>query len=86
VSESGLPGFEVSNWIGLFAPAGTPMDIVNRIHGEVQKLMRTPEMGKRLETEGAKFSPMSQAQFAEFQRNELARWGKIIREAGIKAD
>jgi tripartite-type tricarboxylate transporter receptor subunit TctC len=86
VSESGLPGFEVSNWIGLFAPAGTPMDIVNRIHGEVQKLMRTPEMGKRLETEGAKFFPMSQAQFAEFQRNELARWGKIIREAGIKAD
>jgi len=86
VAESGLPGFAVSNWIGLFAPAGTPMEIVERINAEVQKIMQAPEMARRLETEGARFFPMSAAQFAEFQRSELARWGKTIREAGIRID
>ena len=86
VAESGLPGFEVSNWIGLFAPAGTPPEIVERVNAEVQKIMRTPEMAKRLETEGAKFFPMTASQFADFQKAELARWGRIIREAGIKGE
>jgi tripartite-type tricarboxylate transporter receptor subunit TctC len=81
-----LPGFEVSNWIGLFAPAGTPLDIVNRINAEVQKIMRTPDMVKRLEAEGAKFVPLSAAQFGEFQKDEIAKWGKTIREANIKIE
>ena len=81
-----LPGFEVSNWIGLFAPAGTPQDIVNRLNAEVQKIMRTPDMVKRLEAEGARFLPMSANQFGEFQKDELAKWGKTIREAGIKVE
>ena len=86
VAESGLPGFEVSNWIGLFAPAGTPRDIVDRINAEVQRIMRTPEMARRMESEGARFFPMTAAQFADFQKAELERWGKAIREAGIKVD
>lgn len=86
VAESGLPGFAVSNWIGLFAPAGTPMEIVKRVNAEVQKIMQSPEVMKRLETEGAKFVPMTAEQFAEFQKAELAKWGKSIREAGIKAE
>ena len=86
VAESGLPGFAVSNWIGLFAPAGTPMEIVKRVHAEVQKIMQSPEVVKRLETEGAKFVPMTAEQFADFQKAELAKWGKAIREAGIKAE
>ena len=81
-----LPGFEVSNWIGLFAPAGTPQDIVNRLNAEVQKIMRTPDMVKRLEAEGARFLPMSANQFGEFQKDELAKWGKTIRDAGIKVE
>jgi tripartite-type tricarboxylate transporter receptor subunit TctC len=86
VAESGVPGFEVSNWIGLFAPRGTPADIVARVNAEVQKIMRSPEVVKRLESEGAKFMPTTPEQFAEFQRAELAKWGKAIREAGIKAE
>jgi len=86
VAESGLPGFAVSNWIGLFAPAGTPPEIVKRVHAEVQKIMQSPEVVKRLETEGAKFLPMTAEQFADFQKAELAKWGKAIREAGIKAE
>lgn len=86
VAESGLPGFEVSNWIGLFAPAGTPKDIVDRLNAEVQRIMRTPEMARRMESEGARFLPMNATQFAAFQKAELERWGKAIREAGIKVD
>lgn len=86
VAESGLPGFAVSNWIGLFAPAGTSPEIVRRVNAEVQKIMQSPEVVKRLESEGAKFVPMTAEQFADFQKAELAKWGKAIREAGIKAE
>ena len=86
VSESGLPGFTVSNWIGLFAPAGTPSEIIAKLNAEVQKIMRSPDVGKRLESEGARFIPMTQAQFAAFQKEELAKWAKIIKDANIKAE
>jgi tripartite-type tricarboxylate transporter receptor subunit TctC len=85
VAES-LPGFEVSNWIGLFAPAGTPPEIVARLNAEVQKVMRSPEIEKRLETEGAKFIPTTPASFAEFQRAEAAKWARAIRDANIKIE
>jgi tripartite-type tricarboxylate transporter receptor subunit TctC len=81
-----LPGFEVSNWIGLFAPAGTPPEIVNRLNAEVQKVMRSPELEARLEKEGAKFVPTSPQSFAAFQRAEAEKWAKAIREAGIKVE
>jgi tripartite-type tricarboxylate transporter receptor subunit TctC len=85
VAES-VPGFEVSNWIGLFAPAGTPPTIVARLNAEVQKIMRSPEIQKRLETEGAKFIPMSPDHFAAFQKAELGKWAKTIKDANIKVD
>jgi tripartite-type tricarboxylate transporter receptor subunit TctC len=86
VAESGLPGFEVSNWIGLFAPAGTPPDIVAKLNAEVQKVMRSPDVQKRLETEGARFIPTTPAQFAAFQKDEMVKWAKIIKDANIKAE
>ncbi len=85
VAES-VPGFEVSNWIGLFGPAGLPPQIVARLNAEVQKIMRSPEIQKRLETEGAKFIPMSPEQFAAFQKSELTKWAKTIKDANIKVD
>jgi tripartite-type tricarboxylate transporter receptor subunit TctC len=85
ISES-LPGFDVANWIGLFAPAGTPHEIVARLNAEVQKIMRTPEVQKRLEVEGAKFIPTTPESFAAFQRAESEKWGKAIRDAGIKVE
>jgi tripartite-type tricarboxylate transporter receptor subunit TctC len=81
-----VPGFELSNWIGLFGPAGMPPAIVARLNNEVQKIMLSPEIQKRLEAEGARFIPMTPEQFATFQRSELAKWGKMIREANIKVD
>ena len=85
VAES-LPGFEVSNWIGLFAPAGTPPEIVARLNAEVQKIMRSPEIQKRLEAEGAKFIPTTPQSFAAFQRVEAEKWGKAIHDANIKVE
>jgi len=85
VAES-LPGFEVSNWIGLFAPAGTPPEIVARLNAEVQKIMRSPEIEKRLETEGAKFIATTPQSFAAFQRAEADKWAGAIRDAEIKIE
>src|SRR5450755_4614396 len=85
VAES-LPGFEVSNWIGFFGPAGMPPAIVARLNAEVQKVMLSPEIQKRLETEGAKFIPMSPEQFATFQKAEITKWAKTIKDANIKGD
>jgi tripartite-type tricarboxylate transporter receptor subunit TctC len=85
VAES-VPGFEVSNWIGLFGPAGMPPAIVARLNVGVQKIMRSPEIQKRLETEGAKFIPMTSDQLATFQKAEITKWAKTIKDANIKVD
>ncbi len=81
-----LPGFAVSNWIGLFAPAGTAPEIVARLNAEVQKIMQQPDVQKRLESEGARFIPTTPESFAAFQKGEAAKWAKAIRDAGIKAE
>src|SRR5215212_1487760 len=78
-----LPGFEVSNWVGLFAPAGTPSEIVRRWNAEVQRIMTSAEVQPRLAAEGARFIATTPESFAAFQRSESARWGKMIRDAGI---
>jgi len=81
-----VPGFDVSNWIGLFGPAGVPPAIVARLNAEVRKIMLSPDIQKRLETEGAKFIPMSAEQFAAFQKAEITKWAKTIKDANIKVD
>lgn len=85
IGES-LPGFDVANWIGMFAPAGTPHEIVVKLNAEIQKIMQTPEVQTRLEAQGAKFIPTTPESFAAFQKAESEKWGKAIREAGIKAE
>ena len=85
VAES-VPGVEVSNWIGLFGPAGMPPAIVARLNAEIQKIMRSPEIQKRLEAEGAKFIPMTHDQFGAFQKVEITKWAKTVKDANIKVD
>ena len=85
ISET-LPGFDVKNWIGLFAPVGTPPAIVKKLHVEVGKIMQQPAVQKKLESEGAKYYAMSPEAFGAFQRKEAARWGKVIKSAGIKPE
>lgn len=83
VAEAGLPGYAVNNWIGVFAPAGTPPHIVGRLNGEIVKIMQTPEMQQKMEVEGAKFSATTPEQFGAFVRSESEKWAKVIKAAGI---
>ena len=85
VGES-LKGFEVNNWIGLFAPAGTSPDIVRRWNGEVTKIMQSPEIQARLPGEGAKFAPNTPEQFARFVVAEIAKWTPVVKASGAKVD
>jgi len=79
-----LPGFDVANWIGVFAPAGTPAYIVDKLNAEVNKIMQEPAVLGRLQAEGATFSPMTPQQFGAFQRAEADKWGTLVR--GLKLD
>jgi tripartite-type tricarboxylate transporter receptor subunit TctC len=81
-----LPGFEVNNWVGAFGPAGLPPAITAKLNAEILAVMRTPDVQQRLLNEGARFTPMTPAQFSEFVAAETAKWGKLIREVGIRAD
>ena len=86
IAEAGVPGFSVNNWIGLFAPAGTPAEIVRKVNTEVMRIMRLPEVTRRMEVEGERFTPNSPEEFAQFVRSEVAKWGKVVKDAGLKAD
>ena len=86
LAESGLPGFEVNNWAGMFAPAGTPAAVISRLNAEIVRIMQLPEVKARLPGEGLRFMPASPEQFAEFVRREYAKWGAVVRAAGAYAD
>jgi tripartite-type tricarboxylate transporter receptor subunit TctC len=86
VSESGLPGYEAANWIGIVAPAGTPAPIVEKLHKEISLMQDTPEAQKQFANEGAAIMRMSSAEFGKFIASETAKWGRVVKEAGIKAE
>ena len=85
IGES-LRGFEVSNWIALFGPAGTPPEIVKRWNAEVQRIMQSPEIQARLPNEGARFIPMTPEQFGAFQKSEIAKWAPVVKASGARVD
>jgi tripartite-type tricarboxylate transporter receptor subunit TctC len=85
IGES-LKGFEVNNWIGLFAPAGTPPEIVRRWNAEVTKIMQSPEIQARLPGEGAKFAPNTPEQFGTFVKSEIAKWAPVVKASGARVD
>ena len=85
VSES-LAGFEVSNWIALFAPAGTSPDIVKRWNAEVNRIMQSPDIQARLPGEGARFVPNTPEQFAAFVKSEIAKWAPVVKASGARVD
>jgi len=86
LDELGWPGFEAATWSGLLAPAGTPDAIISRLNLEGNRALRTPEMRQKLAEEGSTPMGGSPAQFAAFMRSEHEKWGKAVREAGIKLD
>jgi tripartite-type tricarboxylate transporter receptor subunit TctC len=85
IAEAALPGFDYNLWVGVFAPAGTPPDIVDRINKDVARVLQTPEVKERLATLGAEPMPMSPAEFRKFVQTEIDESAKVIKAAGIKA-
>jgi tripartite-type tricarboxylate transporter receptor subunit TctC len=86
MQEAGVPGYSVSSWYALFAPAGTPADILKRLNAETVKAMSAPDMKDRLAGEGAEPTTSTPAQLTAFLKEEIAKWGKVIKAAGIKAE
>jgi tripartite-type tricarboxylate transporter receptor subunit TctC len=83
-AESGLSGFEANGWYGIVAPAGTPREIVARLNAEIRRIVATPELRARLDAEGAIPAADTPEAFAAFIASEIARWGAVVRRAGIE--
>jgi len=87
LSAYGIKGVEVaSGWHGLFAPAGTPPDIVRRWNTEVNRIMQLPEVRKRMDVEGERYTPNTPEQFGQFVRTDAAKWEKVVKDAGLRAE
>jgi len=80
------PGLGAGSWIALFGPPGLPADIVQRLNREVDRIMRSPEMTARLAASDLTYTSMTPAEFADFQKAEIVKWGALVRSAGIKVD
>ena len=86
IAEQGYPGFESVGWIGLCAPARTPVEILNKLNGEVKKMLAAPEVKEKFVQ--LAFTPVgdSREQFAAFMKAEIAKWGKVAKDSGARAD
>ncbi len=86
MAEAGLPGFDISTWFGLFAPAGTPRDVVAKWNADVVKILDSAEMRERLATQGAEAAPTSPEQFGAFVASEARKYARIVKVSGAKVD
>jgi len=86
VAEAGLPNYEALNWWGIVAPAGTPPEIIAKLHAALSQVQDMPAVQKQFDLQGAAVQKMSSAQFGTFMVNEIKRWGRVVKEAGIKAE
>jgi tripartite-type tricarboxylate transporter receptor subunit TctC len=87
VAESGYPGFEVSLWLGFFAPRGTPIEIINRLHGELARIALSPEMKEQFERNGAEpATNVSSLDLQRLVRSEIDKYSKVIKAANIKLE
>ena len=84
--EAGVKGFEVTSWQALYVPAGTPKAIADKLNQEILAVIATPEMASRFQQMGLTASSMSPAEFASFQRAEIAKWSAVVKDGGIKLD
>jgi tripartite-type tricarboxylate transporter receptor subunit TctC len=81
-----VPGYEQIAWFGVLAPAGTPRDIIGRYNAEIARVLNSAEVKERFAKQGVEVKTTTPEQFGEFIRGEVARWGKVIKDAGIKSD
>ena len=86
MAEAGVPGFDISTWFGLLAPAGTPPDVIARWNADVTRILNSPDMRERLLAQGAEAAPDSPAEFRQFIAGELVKYARIVKASGAKVD
>jgi tripartite-type tricarboxylate transporter receptor subunit TctC len=86
IAEAGLVGFEVNNWYGLYAPAGTPKNIISRLNNEVVKTLALPDVKNRLLDAGIIATSSTPEAFAAYTQEETKKWGKVVKDANIKSN
>ncbi len=86
IAESGVPDYDLSGWIALFAPAGTPRPVVEKLNTEVTKVLNLPEVRTRLLDLGAEPSPMRVAEFSTWVQQEVIKWTRLVKESGIEPE
>ncbi|HEV8551835.1 MAG TPA: tripartite tricarboxylate transporter substrate binding protein [Casimicrobiaceae bacterium] len=86
VIEAGVPGYEPEYWYGVFVPAATPKDVVAKLADAVAKSVQSPDVAANLERQGASPATMTQPQFANYVKEEAAKWGKVVKDSGAKLD
>jgi tripartite-type tricarboxylate transporter receptor subunit TctC len=86
LAEAGLPGFEAVSWFAMFAPANTPAPVVAKLQGEISKILKSPEISKRLLDLGLEPSGSTSAELAAYQKSEIAKWSKVVKDSGAKVE
>ena len=86
IAESGVPGFSVTSWYGLCAPAAVPKHVLAKLHDDLVKVLAMPDTQQRLSEQGIDVASSSSEEFAEFIKSEVAKWARVVKEAGISAD
>ena len=84
--EGGVPGYEAGNWIGLAAPAGTPPAVIARLNKEISEIQDSADFKQKLDADGADIVKFTPAEFSAFMERELEKWGRVVKEANIKAE
>jgi tripartite-type tricarboxylate transporter receptor subunit TctC len=86
VAESGLPGYEAVAWYGVFAPAGTPGEIVQQLNADIVKIINSAEVRELFLKQGAESYATSPEEFAKVVRGDVAKWARVVRDSGAKAN
>ncbi len=86
IAESGFPGFEMSTWNGLVAPVGTPMDVIGKVHDEVVRISKLPDVRERFEGLGMELVGDTPREFAQYIRSELAKYERVVKQSGARAE
>jgi tripartite-type tricarboxylate transporter receptor subunit TctC len=86
ISESGVKGYETTIWLGLMAPAGTPKAVVERLNAEITKIVARPEVKKAWNEQGAEPMMMTTTQFEKYINDDIAKWAKVVKTAGVRAE
>ena len=86
IAESGVPGYEVTTWYGVSAPAKTPRPIIDKLHSEIVRALKSPDFSTRLKDQGADPIGITPEQTAAYVQNEINKWAKVIKAAGIKGE